>query len=70
MALRALLQGRGGAYRDIVLLNAAAALIIAGRVADLKQGVELAESSIGEGRAEEALVALIEVSHGRLDAAH
>ena len=38
-ALQALLQGATGAYRDTVLLNAAAALIVAGRAADLRDGV-------------------------------
>jgi anthranilate phosphoribosyltransferase len=55
-ALRALLEGAEGAYRDTVLLNAGAALIIAGRAATLEEGVALAAASIDEGRA-----------HGRLD---
>ena len=62
-AMRALLQGKRGPFRDIVLLNAAAAFIIAGRAAGLKQGAALAEASIDEGRAENALDALIEASH-------
>ena len=37
--LQALLQGATGPYRDTVLLNAAAALIVAGRAADLREGV-------------------------------
>ena len=40
-----MLQGAPGAYRDTVLLNAAAALIVAGRAADLREGVALAERS-------------------------
>ena len=40
-AFRALLDGAQGAYRDAVLLNAAAALLVAERAADLKQGVEM-----------------------------
>jgi anthranilate phosphoribosyltransferase len=39
MALRALLAGATGAYRDAVLLNAAAALVVAGAAGDLKEGV-------------------------------
>jgi len=66
-ALRALLQGKEGAYRDIVLFNAAAAFIVAGRAEGLKEGVELAKASIGEGRAKAALDALIEASHGSAD---
>jgi anthranilate phosphoribosyltransferase len=64
IALRALLQGKKGAYRDIVLLNSGAAFIIAGRANDLKQGVALAEASIEDGKAEAALDALIEASQG------
>ena len=41
-ALRALLDGQEGAYRDAVLLNAAAALYVAGRVSDLPGGVAIA----------------------------
>jgi hypothetical protein len=51
-ALRALLDGETGAYRDAVLLNAAAALVVAGRVAELRDGVEIAAESIDSGRGE------------------
>ena len=54
-ALAALLQGQAGPYRDTVLLNAAAALIIAGRVDDLRAGVALASSAIADGAASAAL---------------
>jgi anthranilate phosphoribosyltransferase len=50
-ALRRLLDGETGAYRDIVLLNAAAALIIAGRTRDLKAGAAMAARVIDEGKA-------------------
>jgi anthranilate phosphoribosyltransferase len=50
-ALEALLRGAHGAYRDVVLLNAAASLIVAGRAADLKAGVALAAKAIDEGAA-------------------
>ena len=50
-ALRSLLDGEHSAYRDAVLLNAAAALFIAGAAADLREGVELGRSSIDSGRA-------------------
>jgi anthranilate phosphoribosyltransferase len=62
-AMRKLLKGQRGPFRDIVLFNAAAAFMIAGRTANLKRGVELAEASIDEGRAENALDALIEASN-------
>ncbi|AXC49793.1 anthranilate phosphoribosyltransferase [Paracoccus suum] len=50
-ALRALLAGAPGAYRDAVLLNAAAALIVAGTAPNLREGVERAAESIDSGRA-------------------
>ena len=50
-ALRALLEGTHSAYRDAVLLNAAAALVIAGKADDLRSAVALAETSIDSGAA-------------------
>jgi anthranilate phosphoribosyltransferase len=50
--LRAVLAGAGRpAYRDAILLNAAAALVIAGRADDLRQGTEIARDSIDSGKA-------------------
>ncbi len=54
-ALRALLDGKPGAYRDIVLLNAAASLVVAGKAKDLRAGVALAAEAIGSGRAKTTL---------------
>jgi anthranilate phosphoribosyltransferase len=51
VAFRALLAGEKSAYRDAVLLNSAAALIVAGRVTDLKSGTEMARHSIDSGAA-------------------
>src|SRR4029077_18920379 len=56
--LQALLQGATGPYRDTVLLNAAAALVVAGRAADLREGVALAGRSIASGAALAALETL------------
>ena len=56
--LQALLQGATGPYRDTVLLNAAAALIVAGRAGDLREGVALAGRSIASGAALAALETL------------
>ncbi|SFB80064.1 anthranilate phosphoribosyltransferase [Tropicimonas isoalkanivorans] len=50
-AFAALLDGEPGAYRDAVLLNAAAALLVAGKAADLKEGAEMARASIDGGHA-------------------
>ena len=51
VAFRALLEGAPGAYRDAVLLNAASALMVAGRTDDPKEGVALAAESIDSGAA-------------------
>ncbi|HET6309006.1 MAG TPA: anthranilate phosphoribosyltransferase, partial [Rhodopila sp.] len=53
--LQALLQGATGPYRDTVVLNAAAALIVAARAGDLREGVALASRSIASGAALAAL---------------
>lgn len=50
-ALTALLQGAPGPYRDVVLLNAAAALVVADRAADLREGAALAARAIDSGAA-------------------
>ena len=57
----ALLDGGRGPFRDIVLLNSAAALIVAGRAQSLAEGVELAAASIDGGKAAQALARLIAV---------
>jgi anthranilate phosphoribosyltransferase len=56
--LLALLQGATGPYRDTVLLNAAGALIVAGRAGDLREGVGLASRSIASGASLAALETL------------
>jgi len=61
-ALRDLLNGKAGAYRDIVLLNTAAAFLVADRVETLREGVELAGAVIDDGRALKALETLIAVT--------
>ncbi|MBB5750962.1 anthranilate phosphoribosyltransferase [Prosthecomicrobium pneumaticum] len=50
-AMRAVLSGVPSAYRDTVLMNAAAALVVAGKASDLPEGVAMAASSIDSGRA-------------------
>lgn len=61
-ALRALLDGAPGAYRDAVLLNAAAALTVAGHASDLRQGVAQAAESIDSGAARAKLTALAKLT--------
>jgi len=63
-AFRALLDGAPGAYRDAVLLNSAAALLVAGKVNDLPQGVEKARESIDSGAARRAVETLARVTQG------
>ena len=60
--VRGVLDGEAGARRDIVLLNAAAALWVANAAADLVEGLELARASVDEGRARGRLAALTEAT--------
>ena len=57
-AFRALLDGEASAYRDAVLLNAAAALTVAGKAGDLRDGVAMARESIDAGVAREKVACL------------
>lgn len=61
-ALRELLAGTQNAYRDAVLLNAAAALVVAGKADNLPQGVEMARESIDSGKAKTAVETLARVT--------
>ncbi len=61
-ALRRLLQGEAGPYRDIVLLNSAAAFLVGEKVETLREGVELAGAVIDDGRAQTALDKLVSVA--------
>jgi anthranilate phosphoribosyltransferase len=62
-ALRQLLDGETGPYRDIVLLNSAAALMVAGRAKDVKEGAGLAGQVLDSGAARTKLDALIKASN-------
>jgi anthranilate phosphoribosyltransferase len=62
-AFRALLDGAPGAYRDAVLLNAAAALVVADKAGTLRDGVALARGSIDSGAAKAKLDALRRLTH-------
>jgi anthranilate phosphoribosyltransferase len=62
-ALTRLLDGEKGAYRDVVLLNAAAAFLIGDKVETLREGVELATAVIDDGRAKGALAGLVAATH-------
>jgi anthranilate phosphoribosyltransferase len=63
VALRSVLDGKPGAYRDVALLNAAAALIVAGKAKTLKEGVALAANSLDSGAAAARLKHLVAVSN-------
>ncbi|MFD2182848.1 anthranilate phosphoribosyltransferase [Rhodoplanes azumiensis] len=63
LALKGVLEGRKGPYRDVAIFNAAAALVVAGKAADLASGVALAAQSIDTGAAEGSLGRLIAVSN-------
>jgi anthranilate phosphoribosyltransferase len=62
-ALSAVLAGEPGPYRDIVIANSAAALMVAGKAGLLADAVELAGASIDKGKARAALEALVAVSN-------
>jgi anthranilate phosphoribosyltransferase len=62
-ALRAVLGGEPGPYRDMVLLNAAAALLVGEAVETLREGVSLAGAVIDDGRAAAALDRLVAISN-------
>ncbi|HLK45620.1 MAG TPA: anthranilate phosphoribosyltransferase, partial [Acidimicrobiales bacterium] len=59
---REVLEGSRGPRRDIVVLNAAAALVVAGLADDLGSGVVRAQAAIDDGRAAAVLEALVDVS--------
>ena len=61
--MRDLLGGGHGALRDVVLLNSAAALVIAGRADNLRDGAELAAGSIDNGAARQVLDKLVAMTN-------
>jgi anthranilate phosphoribosyltransferase len=62
-ALKALLDGAPGAYRDVVLFGSAAALIVAGKAETLREGVTIAAAAVDSGRARAALDKLVAVTN-------
>ncbi len=62
-ALRAVLDGEQNAYRDIALLNASGALVMAGKATDLAEGVAKASEAIDGGATRDVLARLVEVSN-------
>ena len=64
-AMTDLFDGAPGAYRDIVLLNSAAALFVADRVDTIDTGIALARDALDSGKAKQTLARLVAVSNGR-----
>jgi anthranilate phosphoribosyltransferase len=64
-AMTALLAGRPGGYRDFVLLNSAAALLIAGKAKTLPEGVAQAAKALDEGRAQRVLEGLVAITNDK-----
>jgi anthranilate phosphoribosyltransferase len=62
-AMRAMLGGERGPFRDVVVYNAAAALLVAGRAANLREGAERAADAIDAGRAKATLQRLVEITN-------
>ncbi len=61
-AISEVLDGRKGPRRDVVLINAAAAIVVSGTAKDMKEGLRLAAGSIDSGRAKDSLQRLVELS--------
>lgn len=64
-AIVALFDGAPGAYRDTVLLNAGAALLVADKVATIEDGIALAAATIDQGKAKATLARLVAASNGQ-----
>lgn len=64
-AIIALIDGAAGAYRDTVLLNAGAALLVADKVTTIEDGIALARETIDSGKAKDTLARLVAVSNGQ-----
>ncbi|HEY8576264.1 MAG TPA: anthranilate phosphoribosyltransferase [Devosia sp.] len=64
-AIRALFDGAPGAYRETVLLNSGAALLVADKVATIEDGIAMARATIDGGKAKDTLARLVAVSNGQ-----
>jgi anthranilate synthase/phosphoribosyltransferase len=62
--MRGLLEGKKGPIRDVVLLNAAASLVVAGEAADIEEGLKHAAAAVDSGAALEKLDRLVEITNG------
>jgi anthranilate phosphoribosyltransferase len=57
------MDGEAGPYRDVTIYNAAGALIVAGKAADLKDGVGIASAAIDDGKAKAALDTMVAITN-------
>ena len=64
-ALKAVLEGEKGAFRDIVVLNTAAGLIVADRASSLAEGADMARAALDDGRALATLEKLAAITNGK-----
>lgn len=64
-AIEDLLDGQEGPFRDVVVLNAAAGLVVTGKASDLHEGAKLASEAIDSGQASQTLRTLVACSNGR-----
>ncbi len=62
-AMRAMLDGEPGPFRDVVVYNAAASLVVAGKAGSLRDGVALAVAAIDEGKAKATLDKLVAITN-------
>ncbi len=62
-ALRDVLEGKQNAYRNVALINAAAALVVAGKAIDIKEGVALGTKAMDTGAATDRLTRIVAVSN-------
>ncbi len=69
LAVNTLLDGHPGAYRDVVLYNSAAALLVAGKAATLRAGVQMAAEAIDSGKARATLEKLVAITNSKPAAA-
>lgn len=63
-AMKEMLSGKPGAFRDIVVYTAAAAMIVADKASDLKEGAAIAADAIDSGKAMKALEAMARITNG------
>jgi anthranilate phosphoribosyltransferase len=64
--VRQILDGKSGAHRDVVVLNAGAALFVAGKATSVADGIRLAQKAIDTGAARDTLAAMVRLSHAEV----